>query len=615
MKGIKAITILSLIFQLWTSGLAYAEPLEFIYEHYSTDDGLPHNSICDIHHDSRGFMWLCTWYGLSRYDGSGFVNYTMLPGDYSNLSHNRILSVDEDKNGYLWVLTYDYHLYRFDVYDERFVAVPGELKGFPVSTVKVGKVHAASDGDVWISLSGMGLLKVSPDMSYSTFFNTDRGDIGKKVKEIYEDSNGVIYAVSENGITMIRGNDASLLARDGNVVSFAEYQNVLYFAYPDHLMAVDMVTREQKNYDLSALGASDATAMTLTGPQDNRRLFVGFKDNSVAYFRPETFSMELHRGNLGRVRYLFPDPHGLLWIATEKTGIWSYDIEKDRFHHYEHPNNVMSYYVDTLARVEHVGERTWIKMNNWGFGYYDRESDEIVPLDNVKVKMEPRFMNGVACFTADDSGVLWMSTVARGLEKVTVIKPKVNVLVPPTKSPDTRSSSEVRAMLRDSKDNIWIATKSRELYLYSPDMQTCRRFPDKRSGDIGVVYSIFEDRDGNIWLGTKGDGLVKMMPEGKDYRWKRYRYSSSDYNSLSSNDIYSITQDNDGRIWIGTYGGALSMLQSPDSEKFITVRNNFPDYPQEIGDRVRYLHCMPDGKMLVATVGGLIMFEPSGTPE
>ena len=57
------------------------------------------------------------------------------------------------------------------------------------------------------------------------------------------------------------------------------------------------------------------------------------------------------------------------------------------------------------------------------------------------------------------------------------------------------------------------------------------------------------------------------------------------------------------------------MLPDPDGDKFITVRNNFPDYPQEIGDRVRYLHCMPDGQMLVATVGGLIMFTPNDNPE
>ena len=127
---------------------AQAEPLEFIFEHYSSDDGLPHNSICDIHQDRRGYLWLCTWYGLSRYDGNGFVNYTMRPGDYSNLSHNRILSVEEDAAGYLWVTTYDYHLYRFDVNLEEFVSVPGDLEEFPVSGMQVNDIMPDRIGNV-----------------------------------------------------------------------------------------------------------------------------------------------------------------------------------------------------------------------------------------------------------------------------------------------------------------------------------------------------------------------------------------------------------------------------------------------------------------------------------
>lgn len=587
-----------------------AEPLEFSYEHYSSDDGLPHNSICDIHQDARGYLWLCTWYGLSRYDGNGFVNYTMRPGDYSNLSHNRILSISEDKEGYLWVTTYDWHLYRFDVDEEKFVAVPGDLEGFPVSSIKVDTFLCGKDGDVWVALSGTGLVKVRPDLTYETYFSGV--PVGKDISHLFEDSNGNVYAVSDTGISVFSRGSASLLARDPDAFAFAERDGILYFASPDHLLTVDMETHEQDKLNLTQYGAGEATTMSLTG---NDMLYVGFRNNAVGYVDTSSADLTLYRTDMGRVRYLFPDPQGLLWIATERTGIWSFDHSRERFRHYEHPNNVMSYYVDTLAHVESHGDRLWIKMNNYGFGYYDRCCDEIVPLSNVKTQEGHRFMNGVACYDIDESGVLWMSTVGRGLERVTVISPKVDVIVPPTRSDDEKSSSEVRAMLRDSKDNVWVATKSRELYMYSPDMSVCRRFPDRQIGDIGVVYTIFEDRDGNIWLGTKGDGVVRMTPSGNDWICKRFKADCHDRNSLSSNNVYSITQDKDGRIWIGTYGGALSMLPSPDSEEFVTVDNNFPDYPQDIGDRVRYLHNMPDGRMLVATIGGIIIFEPSETPE
>lgn len=612
MKSKVAAIVLILFLGTAFSEDARAESLEVMCEHYSSDDGLPHNSICDIHQDSRGYLWLCTWYGLSRFDGNSFVNYTMRPGDYSILSHNRILSVDEDVAGYLWVTTYDYHLYRFDVDMEQFVAIPGDLDGSPALSAKVDRCFDDSKGNMWVALSGAGLLMVRPDLSYEVYFGDT--SIGREISGIYEGADGNVYVASEKGITLFDETVPSLMARGGGVLDFAQVGDDLYFAYPTHLLIVNEKTHGQRTLNLAGLGAGEATSMTLTGPQSDC-LFIGFKDNSVASVDLETDALTLHRTDMGRVRYLFPDPENLLWIATDRTGIWSLDRNNGKFRHYEHSNNVMSYYVDTLARVENGGDRLWIKMNNWGFGYYDRCCDEIVPLSNVKEQKDHRFMNGVACYEADASGVLWMSTVGRGLERVTVINPKVSRIVPPTRSDDWRASSEVRAMLKDSKDNLWVATKSRELYRYSPDMGSCVRYPDERSGDVGVIYSIFEDRDGNIWLGTKGDGLIRMSPEGDGYSWKHFRADNRRNDALSSDNIYSIEQDHDGRIWIGTYGGALSMLPDADSDSFITVANSFPAYPQDMGERVRYLHCMPDGRMLVATVGGLLVFEPSDTPE
>lgn len=588
-----------------------AEPLEFIYEHYSSNNGLPHNSISDIHQDSRGYMWFCTWYGLSRYDGNGFVNYMMQPGDYSNLSHNRILSVDEDELGYLWVTTYDNNLYRFDVDLEEFVSIPGDLDGFHMNNVQVKQVEFDHEGNTWVSINGLGVLKVAPDLTYETYFS-DLKYVGGKV-EIYLDSEDCVYAVSETGLSSIIDGAVSLIARNIDVVDFVEVDDHVFFVCTDQVIVLDRQSREQEKVNLASLGIGDATCAVLTGA--GRGIYIGFQDNAVASIDAGSLDVEVSRTSMGRVRYLFPDPEGLVWIATERTGIWAYDPDSRRFRHYEHSNNVMSYYADTLARVVNHEGRMWIKMNNYGFGYYDRCCDEIIPLSNVKEQKDARFMNGVACFEVDRTGVLWMSTVGRGLEKVSLITPKVEKIIPPTRSDDLMSSSEVRAMLKDSKGNIWIAAKSRELYRYSPDFKECRRFPDRRSGDLGVIYSIFEDADGNIWLGTKGDGLFRMKPDGDGYSWTNFRHDSSDRNSLSSNNIYSIEQDGEGRIWVGTYGGSLSMLPTSDSREFVTVNNSFPDYPQEVCDRVRYLHCMPDGRMLVATVGGLIIFEPSDNPE
>ena len=223
-------------------------------------------------------------------------------------------------------------------------------------------------------------------------------------------------------------------------------------------------------------------------------------------------------------------------------------------------------------------------------------------------------MNGVACYTVDDSGVLWFSTARRGLERATVITPKVEVVVPPSESSDEVSASEIRAVLTDSRGRVWVAAKSRELYLYAPDLSSCVKIAG--SENFGVIYSIFEDSDGGIWLGTKGSGLLKLEERGGRYGISRhFRHRHSDPGSISSDDVYSITQDHSGRLWVGTYGGGLSMLPHPDSTVFQNVYRDFPGYPLDMGEKVRYLHCMPDGRMLVATVGGLIWFYPEESSE
>ena len=65
-----------------------------------TSDGLPNNSIRYIYQDSKGFLWLATLNGLSRYDGNSFLTFRPEIGDEVSLADNRIYDLTEDKDGY-----------------------------------------------------------------------------------------------------------------------------------------------------------------------------------------------------------------------------------------------------------------------------------------------------------------------------------------------------------------------------------------------------------------------------------------------------------------------------------------------------------------------------------
>ena len=70
-----------------------------------TSDGLPNNSVRYLYQDSKGFLWLATLNGLSRYDGNSFLTFRPEIGDKVSLADNRIYDLTEDKNGFLWIST------------------------------------------------------------------------------------------------------------------------------------------------------------------------------------------------------------------------------------------------------------------------------------------------------------------------------------------------------------------------------------------------------------------------------------------------------------------------------------------------------------------------------
>ena len=69
--------------------------------HYDVSDGLAHSHITAMLQDAKGYLWLATWEGLSRFDGYHFTNY----GQRDGLGDPIINAIAEDRQGHLWVAT------------------------------------------------------------------------------------------------------------------------------------------------------------------------------------------------------------------------------------------------------------------------------------------------------------------------------------------------------------------------------------------------------------------------------------------------------------------------------------------------------------------------------
>ena len=66
------------------------------FKHLTSDDGLSNSQVICILQDYRGFMWLGTYDGLNRYDGTNIVIYKNNPYDSGSISSNYAQTLYED---------------------------------------------------------------------------------------------------------------------------------------------------------------------------------------------------------------------------------------------------------------------------------------------------------------------------------------------------------------------------------------------------------------------------------------------------------------------------------------------------------------------------------------
>src|SRR5262245_56774717 len=125
---------------------------------YSFAEGLSHNRVKKIFQDSHGFLWLCTFQGLSRFDGSQFTNY----GAEQGLPFPSLNDIIEMPDGTYWIATNGGGMVRFrpnadvrpdndDIAKSRFTSYTVGPDGV---TNRVNVVHRDRAGGLWLGTDG-----------------------------------------------------------------------------------------------------------------------------------------------------------------------------------------------------------------------------------------------------------------------------------------------------------------------------------------------------------------------------------------------------------------------------------------------------------------------------
>ena len=120
------------------------------FDYFSQADGLPNNQIQCIYQDRKGWIWLGTSQGISRFDGYRFVNFIPSPDDTTSLSGNLVRVIFEDSKGNLFVGTENGGLNIFDREKERFLHPFKNNPEFKSKELSVNSITEDDKGNLYI---------------------------------------------------------------------------------------------------------------------------------------------------------------------------------------------------------------------------------------------------------------------------------------------------------------------------------------------------------------------------------------------------------------------------------------------------------------------------------
>jgi signal transduction histidine kinase/ligand-binding sensor domain-containing protein len=548
---------------------------------WTTEQGLPQNRVTAITQTPDGYLWLGTWFGLVRFDGARFVVF-----DHNNTPELKLDAVSDlvvDKVGALWIAT-DAGLLRYQ--SARFYR-------FEVSRGQAGRVwqvEATSTGEVWVrtdSISRLGqngFEKVFPEDGF--FHLHDREDGTLRMLRSGRMANGELLnrlpgepefkavemppKVSRFGVTtgMFDQTGRSWFGTGGGDIMRLQGKRWETFALPGNPFIIKMfqdsrgvvwvlrrsaggagsgLDEKMQRLQVGELACHVVSASCVYEDRDSN-LWLGTEDGLVRITRPlfRTFTTRdgLPDNNCWSVS---EGSSGEIWVGTDK-GVARIANKSVIPIEAELPAGHQSY---ALAAK---GDSLWVMKDHAG-----------VFRLNTK---EPGFENIVL---AGEDAHFWKCRAQAEMEDGSIlIGNEAGVACWKTKKvwwllkPGKEQLLDVRALQEDNDGSIWIGTYGQGLLRVrksdltpSPLKGPPNNPPFSRyTTELGLahnrVYTLLKDRSDSLWVGTE-NGLSWLPRENKAPVARLLKLDTR--SGLPENVINHILEDDFGNLWLGGMRG------------------------------------------------------------
>lgn len=638
------IVILSVVLSC-TIMAAFAQT-DLRFNHFTTSNGLPDNTVRDIFQDRNGYLWFSTGEGLMKYDGVNKTIYRHSGGDSTTLSSSDVTSVCEDNSGNIWVGTSEgLNMIKQD---------DGSVKRFSslafnriFRSQNVTSVSCNIDGTIWVGTSA-GLFKYSAlkdtflYVLHRQIINMPALPAAVSYKGISFDTKGNIYTSLAGSIYYSLNKGRSFQELDlqhrttlpnGEVwISFIKIiDGNLYWSdwgY-SHIYCKNLTTGAQKEYVFDKLPFQHPTEVIydicktgddelwLAGVQG-----IGETTNDVFILnsrtgickrlkqQPDLFS--LHCGN---IKSILKDRQGTIWIG----GFQGIDYYSEAFSLYktysakkDDPGSYQGGIVNSICKDR--SQRIWVGSSN-GLSCFNDSSQQFTRFIISSRYSLGNSLNNIDKLFLDSSGLLWIATESQVIQFDTRINKFITAKNGAIKIIYASDATPVVCFAQDHQNNIWMGLWESGLLKYDQATQKMQLY-SKHSTDPAFYIarewpsSMVVDDNNNLWIGYNDYGGFAKM----DLNTRKMDYYATDAANSNINDpiISQLLPLKNNTLMLATNKNGLKVFDPAATNKFYEIKSLISNKISGIlqaADKTIWINT-PAGLSNLNTVTGMIQNFP-----
>ena len=325
-----------------------------------------------------------------------------------------------------------------------------------------------------------------------------------------------------------------------------------------------------------------------------------YPNESYAHANNLTFNnLNIEQGiSQSTAEIIFQDSKGYIWIGTND-GLNRYNGYEYKIYNYEEGKNSISNNGITDITEDENGY-IWVGTVQ-GMNRINTETGEIQNYTKENEKIPDDSTSEVIKTQENKIVVATYSGICVYNEEKYAFEPVLN-------TGNGLMSDIVYSLDEDKNGNIWVGTDM-GVHKISKDFKILETYGGPKEENSVVqdaVYNMYcDDKYDTVWIGTADSGVFKLNTKTKEV--KQYKNDPNDEWSLPSNQIGEVLRDKNDNLWIGTDGGLA--YYDEEEEHFYIYRNKIYDKNSLVYDNIKSMIQDKEGIIWIGTYSGVSIFD------